>query len=105
MPETPGLPAGADGGETAAAEEVTVENSAAVETAETGQVGPARERIQINVRLREKDIRRLDRVTVHYSLGISALIRMLLKREADALRKAALKEGPMLMMREEDEDD
>ena len=40
---------------------------------------------QLNIRLSEEESRRVDFVAEHYGLNVAALLRMLVKREADAL--------------------
>jgi len=43
---------------------------------------------QVKVRLSDEDRGRLDRLVAHYALNPSALVRMLIKREADAVERA-----------------
>ncbi len=53
---------------------------------QTGAV--ARDRL-FNMRLSEEEAGRLERIAAHYGLNAAGAIRMLLKREDDALRAAA----------------
>jgi hypothetical protein len=43
---------------------------------------------QLNVRLSEEESERLETVASHYGLNAAAIIRMLLKREYDAIKAA-----------------
>jgi antitoxin component of RelBE/YafQ-DinJ toxin-antitoxin module len=40
---------------------------------------------QLNIRLSDDESRRIDLLTKHYGINTAALVRMLLKRESDAL--------------------
>ncbi len=48
----------------------------------------ARDR-QFNMRLSEDELRRLDAIATHYGINAANVLRMLIKREADALGIAA----------------
>ena len=48
------------------------------------QTAPMRER-QLNIRLSDQEAARLDRVAEHYGLNAAGVIRMLVKREHDAI--------------------
>ena len=47
-----------------------------------------------NIRFSEEELARLDRVAEHYALTAAGVIRMLVKREADALPAAAPPAAP-----------
>lgn len=44
--------------------------------------------VQVNYRCTEKEAKRLRRVARHYDLSLAAVIRMLVKKEALAIRRA-----------------
>jgi antitoxin component of RelBE/YafQ-DinJ toxin-antitoxin module len=50
--------------------------------------------LQLNVRLSKEERARLDRVAKHYGLNATSTLRMLLKREFDALSQPALASSP-----------
>ena len=46
---------------------------------------------QLNIRLSEEEAERMELVAAHYGLNGAGVVRMLLKREADAIRAKAAK--------------
>ena len=48
-----------------------------------------RKDVQVNYRCTAKEARRLRRVAAHYDLSLAAVIRMLVKKEALAIKRAA----------------
>jgi hypothetical protein len=49
---------------------------------------------QLNIRLSPEEAQRLEFIAEHYSLSAAAVLRMLVKREHDALRTQANSFGP-----------
>lgn len=60
----------------------------------TGILGPVTKDRNLNVRLADEDFERLERLSAHYALSASSVVRMLVKQAADALPKTATKPKP-----------
>lgn len=43
---------------------------------------------QINLRVSDEEVKRIRLIADHYEISVSSVLRMLVKREADAIRRA-----------------